>query len=134
MRNGLIIIGFAVSLLCLGGCFVFDDNNDQGGTSADSTIAEIDAVGELSFDSERRSGYKRIARREGLRPVAQIHLVGAVLDTLSRDDAKQDVLLTLIKNPSFSSVTEHEILNSIDQLVFESTKKDILKAISDRKP
>jgi len=61
-------------------------------------------------------------------------LVGAVLDTLSRDDAKQDVLLTLIKNPSFSSVTEHEILNSIDQLVFESTKKDILKAISDRKP
>jgi hypothetical protein len=134
MKNGLIIIGFAVSVLLVGGCFIFEDDEAyDGGASADTTIAEIDAVGELSFGSERKDAYKRIAKREGISPVAQVYLVEAVLDNLSRDDAKQEVLLTLIKNPSFSSVAEHEILNDIDQLAFESTKQEILEAISDLK-
>ncbi len=134
MKNGLIIIGFAVSVVLLGGCFIFDDDEEYaGGVLTDTTIAEIDAVGELSFDSERKDGYKRIAKREGITPVAQVYLVEAVLDKLARDDSKQEVLLALIKNPSFSSVAEREILNDIDQLAFESTKKEILEAISDLK-
>ena len=135
MRNGLIIIGFAVSVLWLGGCSVFvgDETHDRGGASAGSAIAEIDAVGELSFDSERKDGYKRIAKREGLSAGAQVYLVEAVLDKLSFDNAKEEVLLTLIKNPSFSSVAENEILDNIDELAFERSKKKILQAISDRK-
>jgi len=134
MKNGLIIIGFALSVLLVGGCFIFEDDEGYAGRgSADTTIAEIDAVGELSFGSERKDAYKRIAKREGLTPVSQVYLVEAVLGNLARDDSKQEVLLTLIKNPSFSSVAEREILNDIDQLAFESTKEEILEAISDLK-
>ena len=41
--------------------------------------------------------------------------------------------MTLIENPDFCSAAEREILERIDRLAFESSKKNILKAISDRK-
>ena len=135
MKKSLIVISFAVSVLCLGGCiFVHsDETQDHGRFSADGAIAEIDAVGKLSFDSERQKGYERIAGREGLRPEAQVYLVEAVLKKLSFDNAKEEVLLTLIANLNFCSAAEREILESIDRLAFESSKQKILKAISDRK-
>ena len=135
MRKSLILVSLVVSALSLGGCiFVHsDETHDHGRFPADGTIAEIDGVGELSFDSERKKGYERIARREGLCPKAQTYLVEAALDKLSFDNAKEEVLLALIENPDFSSAAEREILESIDRLAFESSKKKILKAISDRK-
>lgn len=135
MKSRLIVVGLAVSALYLGGCIfiVKDDGHDHGRFPPDTTIAEIDAVGELSFDAERKDGYKRIAKREGLSPGAQVYLVEAVLDKLSFDNAKEEVLLTLIKNPNFSSLAENEILDNIDELAFERSKKKILDAISDRK-
>ncbi len=135
MKNGFIVVGLAVSGLCLGGCiFVHsDETHDHGRFSADGTIAEIDAVGKLSFDSERKKGYERIAERQGLRSEAQVHLIEAVLGKLSFDNAKEQVLLTLIENPGFSSAAELEILERIEALAFENSKQKILKAISDRK-
>jgi len=124
----------ALSALYLGGCvFVVNDRDHDHRDSADATITEIEAVGKLSFDSERKAGYERIARREGLSSEAQVHLVEAVLSKLSFDNAKEEVLLTLIANPNFCSAAEREILERIDRLAFESSKKNVLKAISDRK-
>ncbi len=130
MKNSLIVVGLVISVLCLGGCAVFV--GEQTGSSADATIVEIDAVGKLSFDSERKKGYERIAERQGLSPEAQVHLVDAVLGKLSFDNAKEQVLLTLIDNPGFCSAAEREILERIDRLAFESSKKSVLKAIARR--
>jgi len=134
MRNGLLVVELVVLILCAGGCDVFvgdETRRTRAGSSA--TIAEIDAIGKLSFNSERKKGYERIAAREGLAPAAQVHLVEAVLEKLSFDSGKEEVLLTLIENPDFCSAAEREILEGIDRLAFESSKKKILSAISDRK-
>jgi len=118
----------------VGGCVIFVGEETRGHRGgSDATIAEIDAVGKLSFDSERKDGYERIAERQGLSPGAQVHLVEAVLGKLSFDNAKEQVLLTLIENPGLCTAAEREILERIDRLAFESSKKKILKAMSDRK-
>ena len=134
MKNSLIVVELVVSMLCVGGCTVFvgeETRRTRGGSEA--TIAEIDAIGKLSFDSERKKGYEHIAARDGLTAAAQVHLVEAVLGKLSFDNAKEQVLVTLIENPDFSGGAEREILERIDRLAFESSKKNVLKAISDRK-
>ena len=135
MKSSLIVVGLVVSVLWLGGCVfvVKEETHEHKGAPAGATIAEIDAVGKLSFDSDRKNGYERIAERQGLSPVAQVHLVEAALGKLSFDNAKEEVLLTLIENPDFCSAAEREILESIDRLAFESSKKEVLKAISERK-
>ena len=139
MNKSLLVVGLFVSAIYLGGCIVIVDEETRdpsrpGAYSPDDeTIAEIDAVGKLSFDSDRKQGYKRIAAREGLSAEAQVHLVEAALGRLSFDNAKESVLLTLIANPDFSSAAERTILDKLDKLAFASSKKRILKAISDRK-
>ena len=127
MKKGLIIVEIFVWASWLGGCGVFI--GEQTRDTADVTIAEIDMVGKLSFDSERKDRYGEIAIREGLTAWAQVHLVEAVLDNLAHDSVKEEVLLMLIANPSFSGSAEREIKGSIDKLAFESTKKKILKVI-----
>lgn len=99
---------------------------------ADDTIEEINAAGKLSFDSHRRDAYKRIAKRPGLSDAAQEHLVSAVLDNLSFEPFKRDVLMALISNPCFSPAGRQAILTQLDRLSFEPTKTEILKAISRR--
>ena len=138
MNRSLLVVGLLVSAICLGGCIFIVDEETRGpgrpGTyPPDDTIAEIDAVGKLSFDSDREQGYERIAARQGLSAEAQVHLVEAALGRLSFDNAKEDVLLTLIENPDFSSDAERTILEKLDKLAFANSKKKVLKAISDRK-
>lgn len=139
MNKSLLVVGLLVSAICLGGCIVIVDEETRGPSGPrayspdDETITEIDAVGKLSFDSDRKQGYERIAAREGISAEAQVHLVGAALGKLSFDNAKEDVLLTLIENPDFCRVAERTILEKLDRLAFSSSKKNILKAISDRK-
>jgi len=138
MNKNLLIVGFIILATFLNGCIVVLDEETRGpdrpGTHLpDDTIAEIDAVGKLSFDSDREQGFERIAAREGISAEAQVHLVEAALGRLSFDNAKEDVLLTLIKNPDFSRAAERVILEKLDKLAFASSKNKILKAISDRK-
>jgi len=99
----------------------------------DATIREIDAVGKLAFDHDRKSGYERIAGRDGLGDGAQVYLIEAVFKHLSFENAKVDVLLTLVRNPSFGSAAEAALLDRVDRLAFEHDKRKILDAISARK-
>ena len=139
MKKGLLAVGLFVSAACLTGCLVIVSEETRGRDGppvcapADETIAEIDAVSKLSFDSDRKQGYKRIAERTELRADAQVYLVEAVFEKLSFDNAKEEVLLTLIGNPSFCRAAEQAILEGLDRLAFENSKKRILKAISERK-
>lgn len=139
MKKSLLVVGLFVSAVCLAGCLVIvsEETRGQDGqpvcAPADETIAEIDAVSKLSFDSDRKQGYKRIAERAELSADAQVYLVEAVFEKLSFDNAKEEVILTLIENPSFCSAAERAILERLDRLAFEDNKKKILKAISERK-
>jgi hypothetical protein len=144
MNRNLMFAGLLGFTICLGGCLVIvdEETNEPGRTERysrndvshnDGVIAEIDAVGKLTFDSDREQGYKRIAARKGLSVRGQTHLVEAVFSKLSFDNAKVDVLLTLIANPDFSRAAETRILEKLDKLAFANSKKTILKAISDKK-
>jgi hypothetical protein len=130
MKKELLAIALFVSVLSPSGCSVLFDDQTTG--LSDATIAEIDAVGELSFDSEKKQRYERIAAREGLPALAQVHLVEAVLENLAYDSIKQEVLLRLIANPSFSGAAERKIIERIDELAFESSKRQVLDAIERR--
>jgi len=65
MNRNLLVVGLFVSAICLGGCVVIVDDETSGPSGPgiyspdDDTIAEIDAVGKLPFDSDREQGYKR---------------------------------------------------------------------------
>jgi len=140
MRNGLWLVGLVAALVCIGGCALIitdeskrPDDVRREYPTADETIYEIDAVSRLSFDSDRHQGYKRIATRVGLSDAAQAYLAGAVFDSLSFDSAKEDVLVTLIGNPAFGFAAEGVILQRLDELSFEGTKRKILKMISEPK-
>jgi hypothetical protein len=138
MNKNLMVVGFFILAMFLNGCFVIVEEETRGpgrpGTHLpDDAIAEIDAVGKLPFDNDRQQAYKRIAGRAGLSDDAQVHLVEAVYSRLSFENAKEDVLLTLIANPDFSSAAERTILEKLDKLAFPNSRKRILKAISDRK-
>jgi hypothetical protein len=144
MNRNLMFAGLLGFAICLGGCLVIvdEETNEPGrperssrnnASHNDGVIAEIDAVGKLTFDSDREQGHKRIAARKGLSVRGQTHLVEAVFSKLSFDNAKVEVLLTLIANPGFSRAAERTILEKIDKLAFPISKKTVLKAISDRK-
>jgi len=138
MNKKVFILGFFVLAMFLNGCIVVveEEKRESGGPAThfpDNEIAEIDAVGKLPFDNDKEQAYKRIAARPGLSAEAQVHLVEAALSRLAFDNARESVLLTLIGNPDFSSAAERRILEKLDKFAFPSSRKRILKAISDRK-
>jgi hypothetical protein len=132
MKKSLLVVGLFLSVICLSGCNVVGGGGAWG-TKRDKTIARIDAVDKLKFERDRRREYKKIAGRDGISPDAQVYLVKTVFDKLTFENAKEEVLLALIKNPSFCDSGEKTILDSLDKLAFESSKQKILKAISERK-
>lgn len=138
MNKNLLIVGFFILAMFLNGCFVvIEEKTEEPDVpvtySPDNEIAEIDAVGKLPFDNDKEQAYKRIAARRGLSAEAQVHLIEAVLGRLAFDNARENVLLTLIGNPDFGSAAERTILEKLDKLAFPSSKNRILKAISERK-
>ncbi|KPL23772.1 MAG: hypothetical protein AMJ75_05440 [Phycisphaerae bacterium SM1_79] len=139
MKTSSLAVVLIVSAVCLGGCVVVVKEETRGPKRppvclpTERTIAEIDAVSKLAFDLDRQRGYKRIAARAGISPDAQVYLVKTVFAKLAFEDAKEDVLLTLIGNPSFSDAAEQAVLEKLDRLAFEDSKQRILKAISERK-
>lgn len=134
MRKSILVLVLAGLVIGFCGCVIIDVDEKSGscGYPKDDTIAEIDAVGKLSFENDKIEAYKRIAGREGLNANAQIHLVGAAYKKLSFENSKEDVLMTLINNPSFCSAGKRAILDGLDNLSFENTKQKILKAVSER--
>ncbi len=99
---------------------------------AEDTIAAIDAVSQLSFDSKKREAYIDIAHRKHLCDAPQVHLVHAALSHLSFENSQEAVLMELINHPQFSPAAEKAILDNIDKLSFEHSKSRIMKAINAR--
>ena len=99
---------------------------------SDVVIQEIDAVGKLFFEPDKRDAYMRIAKRPDLHDEAQVHLVSAVFDNLFFEPMQRDVLMALISNPCFSPAGRQAILSQLDRLFFEPTKTEILEALSRR--
>ena len=100
----------------------------------DATMAEIDAVSKLDFDSNKVNGFMQIAMREPLLPPCQEHLVGAVFGSLDFEQSKKKVLVALIRNRTFSFEGKRAILNRLERLDFDSTKQDILNELNRRGP
>ena len=98
----------------------------------DAVVEEIDAVGKLTFESDKLEGYKRIAARHNLDDTVQAYLVEAIFDKLTFESSKETALMTLIKNPCFSLAARQAILNHLERLSFESTKARILRAVDER--
>jgi len=132
MKNSLLLIGLFLSVVCLGGCNVAGGGG-AGGAKRDKTITRIDAIDKLKFERDKRQAYKKIAGRDGISPDAQVYLIETVFHKLTFENAKEEVLLALIRNPSFCSAGEKAILENLDRLVFESCKLKILKALSEHK-
>jgi signal recognition particle subunit SEC65 len=133
MRNGILVVALIASAVCLAGCLIISSDEEVIRMPDDPAIAEINAISKLSFDNDRQHAYKRIAAREGLSEAAQVHLVKEALDNLSFEAAKEDVLLTLIRNPGFASAAESAILMRLNKFSFESSKNKILEAINQRR-
>ena len=138
MRKWLLVAGLAGLMVWLNGCIVIDTEKTESTCRTEVaepetvTIREIDAVGKLSSDSNREDGYKRIARRHGLSTAAQVHLIEAVFENLSRDSAKEKVLLTLIHNRCFRSEAKTAILDRIDGLARESSREKVMDAMANK--
>lgn len=139
MKKSALAAGFVVIVICLQSCIIVVDEEQRPSREPkrrlpmDGTIAEIDAAGQLVLESHKRDAYENIAGRDSLGPDAQAHLVKAVFDNLVLESSKENVLLTLIKNPGFCPAGERAILERLDKLVLESDKRNILNAISERK-
>ena len=97
-----------------------------------ATLSEIDAVSKLKSDQGRSDGFGVIAGRSGLQVEAQVHLVKKVYDALYFDNAKADVLLKLIANPSYSNEAKNEILVRLNKIKDEKQKVEVLSAINNR--
>lgn len=97
----------------------------------EATIAEIDAVSRLKSDSAMYEGFQAIARREGLSIAAQVRLGRLASEKLYSPGDKEEVLLILIENPSFSHEAKMEILAHIGKLP-EDNKIKVLGAINNR--
>jgi hypothetical protein len=138
MKRTLLIAALALAAFGAEGCIVIHSEKEVPCKPVvvepqDATIREIDAVGRLSFDQDRKRGYERIAGREALSESAQVYLIEAAFKRLAFEDARVDVLLTLVANPGFSSAAEAALLDRLDRLAFEQNKTRILDAINERK-
>jgi hypothetical protein len=138
MRTWLLVAALGMAMVCASGCIIIDTEKTgvcvtSSAEPADVTNGEIDAVSKLSLEDNRRDGYKRIAERRCLCPEVQTHLVEAVFQNLSLEDSKVDVLMALIHNRCFNSAAKAAILQHLDSLSLEDTRRDILDAIGSRK-
>jgi hypothetical protein len=137
MKTWLLIVGLALVMVLANGCIVIDTEKTETSWSPtepeDVTIREIDAVGKLSLEDNQREGYKRIAQRHNLSSGAQVHLVEAVFEHLSLEDSKVDVLLALVHNRCFSPEAKGAILDRLDRLALEDSRREILSAMNKRR-
>jgi hypothetical protein len=135
MTRWLLIAAVAFAAVCANGCIVI--NTEKAGSCwttrvepEDVTIREIDAVGKLDLESNRREGYNRIAQRRCLSAGAQTHLIQAVFENLDLESSKFDVLMTLVHNPCFHSTAKAALLDRLDGLALESHRRELLDAMS----
>lgn len=138
MRRPLLIVGLLLTTVMGTGCVVIDVEEGYSREPAtvearETTVQEIDAIGRLGFEDDRCRGFKHVAERSGLSDAVQVHLIEAAFTKLGFEDSKMDVLLTLVANPCFSPAGQTALLERVDGLGFEDSKRKVLEAIDKKK-
>lgn len=138
MRQVTLFCAVVLAAITMQGCIAIHTEEERmpprpsRREADDVTVREIDAVSKLSFDNNRRDGYRNIAARDELSDRAQVRLVDAIFKHLSFENMKVDVLLTLIENPCFSPAAKGAILDRLDRLEFENHRTQILQTLNRR--
>ncbi|AQT67711.1 hypothetical protein STSP2_00859 [Anaerohalosphaera lusitana] len=141
MRRMVLVVFCVVTMLCSAGCmdkilaWNEDTTTDLLGRKADlvATLAEIDAVADLKSDDGKYKGFMVIAKRPGLEIPAQERLIKRVYEELYFDDAKGDVLVTLVENTNFSHEAKREIMVGLNNIESEEEKIRVLDAVQFRR-
>ncbi len=143
------LVLIAIILPCMTGCIIVHKHTEHKSCppqvvepcgdgavyiDGESTSAEIEAVRSLDFSSERAEHLNRIARRPGINPDAQVHLVKTTFEVLDFESEKMQVLQTLIKNPTLTVQGKNCILHHLKELDFSSNRKAILDALDKHGP
>ena len=97
----------------------------------ESTILEIDAVGNLKSDSAKHDGFITLSQRENLSPEEQVYLVRKAVKSLYLDEDKQEVIENLIDSDLFSCAVKKEILLLLGQLKADETRLAVLQKLND---
>jgi hypothetical protein len=97
--------------------------------SDNDVISVIKSITKMDSNSTKRRLYVAIAKRDDLNDQAQIALVNAAFDTLFSETAMEDVLITMIQNPNFSTAGKEAILKRVEEFFSDSSKKRILSAL-----
>ena len=97
-----------------------------------ATLAQIDAVTKLTFDSDKEKTLSEIASQPYLSAQAQTHLVTAGVRSLTFESSRLSVLLALINNPHFLAEGKQAVVENLNLLTFENSKRQVLAAINQR--
>ncbi len=96
-----------------------------------TTIREIDAVHDLTFDNGRRQYLMGFAKRYDLGPRAQTHLVRTAMSVLNFDLFRRDVLMAMAGNPTLFPEARVAILDQVRRLNFDNSRQAVLNRLAD---
>ncbi|NLH18319.1 MAG: hypothetical protein GX455_17225 [Phycisphaerae bacterium] len=97
----------------------------------ESTILEIDAVGNLKSDSAKHDGFVTLSKRDNLSADEQVYLVRKALKGLYLDEDKEEVVWNLIDSDRFSCAVKKEILLLLNQFKSDESRLAILQKLND---
>ena len=97
----------------------------------ESTILEIDAVGNLKSDSAKHDGFVTLSQRDNLSPEEQVYLVRKAVKSLYLDEDKQEVIENLIDSDQFSCAVKKEILLLLVQLKSDQSRVAVLQKLNE---
>jgi hypothetical protein len=97
----------------------------------ESTILEIDAVGNLKSDSVKHDGFVTLSQRDNLSAEEQVYLVRKAMKSLYLDKDKQEVIENLIDSDQFSCAVKKEILLLLGQLKSDQSRVAVLQKLNE---
>jgi hypothetical protein len=97
-----------------------------------ATLAQIDAAVKLVFDGGREEALSGIASRPYLSAEAQHYLVTKGVPSLTFESSRLTVMLALVNNPHFLAEGKQAVLEHLELLTFDSSRKKVLEAINQR--
>jgi hypothetical protein len=97
----------------------------------ESTILEIDAVGNLKSDSAKHDGFVTLSQRGNLSAEEQVYLIRKAIKSLYLDEDKKEVIENLIDSDQFSCAVKKEILLLLGQLKADETRLAVLQKLNE---
>ena len=126
-------LAFALAGGCAAGAYYEDDAPCPLHPGERSVVTdEIDAAGRLTFDDAKVQALSSVARRPGLAPAEQEHLVCVTIGSVVFDDSRLRVLRTLIDNPDFGPRAKSAILHNLGAFPFDDSRTTLLRAMEGR--